>query len=244
MENETNRNELNLKESNDYFSNNIFKIDYPGQNLDNNKGYKQWIKSMKAIHGKNAKIIKLKCAEDNLYFCTKYSDCLKEPSFKAKCPICKKYLCIFCLTSKVNEDPWNHCCLKRGINEMYYQGYLYASKFDKLPKDEYFYFIPGINLFFFIARIIEILFIYLGTKESLKNPGKGFISYKDKIEERFPYIIIAIIFICFSSLLCIPFLIYNVLFILLIFCISLPFNFFPIKYLYGTFFNFSYLSSN
>ena len=65
MENEANINDLNLIEStgDDY---NIFKIDYPNQNLDNNKEYQQWYNSMTNKYEKKTKI--LKCKKDNIYF--------------------------------------------------------------------------------------------------------------------------------------------------------------------------------
>lgn len=245
MENETNRNELNVLETSENNYNNIFKIDYPNQNLDNNKEYQQWYQSMIKIHGNNAYIIK--CNLDNLYFCINNKECLKEPCFKGKCPICGKYICIFCLNHK-NRYPWHHCCLKRGIKKSYNQGCLYAKKYSDKTLCELcenlIYFIPGVNLFFFMIRIFEIFYIYLGTKESLNNEDKEFISYKEKLDEKIPEIIFVIIFCAFSFFLCIPFFIYNLLFLVIIFLISIPFNFLPIKFIYGSCFSLQYINES
>ena len=239
MENEANINDLNLIEStgDDY---NIFKIDYPNQNLDNNKEYQQWYNSMTNKYEKKTKI--LKCKKDNIYFCIEN----KRNYFYAKCPLCKKNLCIFCLNSKPAKYSNYNCCLKMSVNRCYLQGFLFIKNYTKIPnngdihgnmyyelynENKCFHFIPGINLTILISRISEILYLYLGTKKSLNDNSKEFISYQTGLIP-----ILKNIYFWFSCILSIPFFIYNFLFIIIFVLISKPFKNLPLNFLYGAIF--------
>ena len=235
MENEGYENIINLNEP--FAQNNIFNLDYGEQNVINNKKYQIWNESMINIYGKDAKFFR--CIQDKILFYVSYDDCIDEPSFKCKCPICGNTICLFCS----GIDTLNViCCYKRLIyNSLFHDGFVFIKKVDKdkdiqlLSNDlsSLFIFIPGMHLFI-------INFIY--ANKTLFSLITKAINYDDKGNRQtylyrfqkncFNYIIIYIFALMFF-LNSVYFFILDFYFILFFLLISILFKFYPLKYYLG-----------
>ena len=162
--------EINIIDSSELNLNNIFKIDYVNQKLDNNIEFQKWKESMLIKYGKDAKLFR--CIEDNILFYITYKDCRKKPSFGGKCPICKNQICLFCSYNYKDKSDRDNCCLKRSINRaIFYNGLKYIIEIDNSYKEniKVYELTPGISLMTFIYKIICILYLDVATKKSLKN---------------------------------------------------------------------------
>ena len=242
MENDEYKYEINTINSRELNLDNIFKIDYASQKLDNNIEFQKWKKSMLIKYGKDAKLFR--CIEDNILFYITYKDCRKKPSFGGKCPICKNQICLFCSYNFKGKYEWeNKCCIKRNIYKLiFYDGLRYIFEIDKNDTSYeenivIFEFFPGISLFEFIGKIFCILYLDLPIKKSLRNNRK-YDTYRDEIERGNFYLIIMIMLIAINIILCIPFLIYNIFSLILIVIISIPFKFYPLKFFHGLIYGF------
>ena len=226
--------EPNLKEE-------IFKLDYLDQNLDNNLEFQKWKESKKKKYGKNSKIFK--CLEDKILFFKKDEDCKRYPFYKCICPICEKPVCYFCFRYSKELEGNGTCCLKRRFICMFLQdGYRLISpigqEHDFKPKFSiiiiYFLF-PTLNLLFLILEIQFSFFLKLATKNA-KTDNRGFLeNYLQHLKKNnnfFAYLI-AIIIGLFCFILNISFYIHNFYLIILIILISIPFKFYPMKYYMG-----------
>ena len=212
----------------------IFKIEYPNKKLDNNKEYIEWKNSMMKKYGNNSK--EFKCLKDNILYYINYKNYLSN-EFNGKCPICGINICYFCLSLKAkNCYEWESCCLKKSIYRAFF---INGLKFCKNNVDNYIYnacfrtfiFLPGINIFFTILKIIDILFLDVGIKKTLYN-GKNdnFDCFRSRIHK---YPIMILPYFLFLFMISIILFIYNIYFIIIVLLISIPFKYYPIKYIYG-----------
>ena len=235
MENEGIQNIINLNES--FEQDNIFNLDYAEQNPINNIKYKIWKESMIKIYGNDAKLFR--CIQDQILFYISYDDCVDEPSFKCKCPVCGNIICLFCS----GIDALNViCCYKRLIYNMWFHdGLSFIKKVDKnkeiqLISNDYsalFIFIPGLNLF---------LFNFLYFNKTLFSLVTKAVNYDDK-GERETYLYryqkkcynYVIFYLCFFMIVLnsIYFFIFDFYFIFFILLFSIPFKFYPLKYYLG-----------
>ncbi len=104
-----------LNEPLEIIDNKIFKYDYENQQLESNLNYIKWKESNIKEYGNNAKLFK--CKKCKILFYSKYED-VKKPYYSVSCPICKQYICYFCLHSYIHpqEKDKIFCCYKRIIN--------------------------------------------------------------------------------------------------------------------------------
>lgn len=230
MENEQNKNFI---QSNEELSD-IFKIDYGTQNLEKNILYQKWSQLMLRKYGKDAKLFR--CINDNILFYSTYYKCLRRPSFKMECPICKKEICHFCSNNKKEKWSWIQCCMKRAINKaIFYYGQRYTKNIDNnnyLSPINKILFIPGLNLLILIIKIIDLLYLDLSTKESLKD-NKDLFSFGERLEDGYCFFIFIGLMFAFGILLSIIFFIYNTFFLIILLVISIPCKVYPLKYYYG-----------
>ena len=83
----------NLIEKNKNFEN-IFKLDYKEQNLNNNLNFIKWKNEMLEKYGRDAKLFK--CVKDNLFFYVSNRDTKGDHLHLGKCPQCQRFICFFC----------------------------------------------------------------------------------------------------------------------------------------------------
>lgn len=235
MENDENKNEI-LVQNNDN-SNRIFKLDYEGQNIENNNNFIQWKQSMLSIYGNNTKFFK--CLKDNILFCK--NDDLNHDIFFYQniCPICQNRICYYC--SRYGRDIFFEnasCCLKRKIKYIFIRDkYFFLNQNINVESrrilfKQYFiiFLIPIAGFLLFIARIQTSFFYKLLMKNTILRDDGILPSYKNHLNKKDLVITINIIFSC---ILAIPFLIINIYTILLVLLISVPFKLIPLKIILG-----------
>ena len=214
---------------------NIFALDYLNQKIDNNADFQKWKRKMLVKNGNDAKFFK--CNQDMIYFCTTYYDCLRSPSFKGKCPICSKDICLFCSNNYKERSDWIQCCIRRALNKaIFYYSLRYIKRYDDVPFDDHIHiiiFVPGINLLVLFIKCMDILYLDLPTKKSISDNNGKLYSFRERLEEGCVFVIFFILIFAIGFTLCISFLIYNIYLIILLFIISIPFKFYPLKYYYG-----------
>ena len=231
----------NFIERNESNLDNIFKLEFKDQNYKNNLKFISWRDSMIRKFGRNAKLFK--CILDNILFYTTNKDCKNYPFYKSTCPCCNQEICFFCYRASSDSYGNGTCCLGRKIYCIFFQDGLrlinpvhpekdYKPKFKNLLK---FYFIPGVNLLFFMAQMHIQLFYKLALKNDMpKTKGDYLLNYEDRYHKNYLTLqIFVVIDAAFSLILTISYLILNLLFILLLTIISLPFKLYPMKYYMG-----------
>ena len=223
-------NDIEYEES--FINENIFKIDYINQNLDNNTKYKKWNNLMLSKYGKNSKI--LRCIKDNIIFYAKYEDAISSPCYKIECPICKCLICHFCSYCDDSKDIYFICCFKKGFYGLFcYYGLRYIKKIDKNKdiqnlSDDYeilISLIPGFNFFAIYTIIVFQIFFNLSYKDKE--------TYRDKFEKNSYKTFFYYIDISTAILLIIPLILLNIYFILFLLLISILFKLYPFKYYLG-----------
>ena len=65
---------------------NIFKLEYFNQNLNDNVEYQKWNNLMIKKYGRKAKLFK--CQDDDILFYTSNEDCKSHPFYQSVCPYC------------------------------------------------------------------------------------------------------------------------------------------------------------
>ena len=157
----------------DINSNIIFKLDYYNQNLENNKEFNEWNQSMLKENGNNIKLFK--CKKDNILFYLRYNEYIHKPSFCGKCPLCNNNICLFCSYNFKYIHDWDHCCIKRGINQaLFYYGFQEPREYHLVK------FIPGLNSFLLFGKIFEILYLDVVTKKSKNIYDVKYKTYRRK----------------------------------------------------------------
>ena len=233
MENETNINLIENKESED-----IFKLDYYEQNYNTNAEFRRWRNSMMIKFGRNSRLFK--CMDDEILFCSTNEDCKNFPFYQSKCPLCKNHICFFCHRSSTDSFGPGTCCLRRRFYCTFFQiGFDLINPIDRehyyghdFHKALIFYFIPGINLLFFIAEMHVSLFYKLGLKNyKPKKYNKYIKDYELRYKKNYKTLQILVgIDIAFSIALTFSYILLNLYFIIILTIISLPFKLYPMKY--------------
>ena len=205
-------NDIEYEES--FINENIFKIDYINQNLDNNTKYKKWNNLMLSKYGNNSKIFK--CIKDNIIFYAKYEDAISSPCYKIECPICKCLICHFC---SYCDDLKNNYFICKKIDK---------NKDIQNLSDDYeilISLIPGFNFFAIYTIIVFQIFFNLSYKDKE--------TYRDKFEKNSYKTFFYYIDISTAILLIIPLILLNIYFILFLLLISILFKLYPFKYYLG-----------
>ena len=215
----------------------VFKLDYKGQDINKNLNFKSFKNSMFKKYGNKGKIFH--CKKDDIFFCC---DCSKYPYYEGICPLCHESMCYFC--SNTNKYYHSQCCLKK---RTYYMIHLDTGVFFGVeqyelnkPPDFFelyiFWLIPFINLVYFIGGIHTGTFYKLTTKR--KYPGHEFLNYehytKGIVEGHCDYflLILAMDVLC-TIFLSFCFILFNIYLTIVLLLISIPFKFYPIKCLFG-----------
>ena len=218
---------------------NSFKAEYETQDIKNNIKFQKWQKLMFSKYGEDAKLFK--CRKNKIFFYASNEEYNTYPLFKSECPICKKNICFFCHRNGLDHYGNGTCCLSNKIYCFFIQdGFRFINPIGiditrppKYKKSLIIYFIPGINLLYFIATI-HISFLY---KLSLKDDMSGkdiMINYEKRFEDNYECLIFIILFDVISSIaLSLAFIVLNTYFIVLLFLISIPFKLYPMKYYMG-----------
>ena len=204
----------------------IFTYQYDNQNLDNNREFIIWKESILKKYTITPKLFK--CKKDKIIFYDKKNINLNNN--RIQCPLCKKFICYYCsYPNASNNDGLVFCCFRRAFFKLFnnseFRNVAYNYNCKKILRN-FFYFIPGCNLFLTISIFFCLLFLELATKKS-KEHVNGQLN-GPKIQNNNSYFVTMLIM---TFLLCIPLLIYNTFFIILIIIISIPLKFLPIKYL-------------
>ena len=211
MENEDKNIGLIQNESEVPNSSNVFKPSYENQKLDNNADYQKWKSSMINKYGDKGKLYK--CPIDKIYFYTSDEESGINHKNEGFCPICKRYICFFCLqfVPTGSYDLYN-CCVKRKLVEMYKSGIEYCNikikdYGDYEERALKYFLIPGVNLIFLIGIIFNFSYYKLVYVYENGNPyGNECFLHQNYL--RFSWIL-AINGIT-SIFLSIPFIVYTV----------------------------------
>ena len=204
---------------------NIYKLDYENQNIDDNINILKWKQLMLTKNNNNKHLILFKCKKDKILFYDNYYD----NNYLGFCPICKEYICYFCSFYNKSKNSDLICCLKRLINIRFFiYGPKYTKKNDLSNCISICLLIPGIN---FIMTGMYIVIIISGeiAKEKTK---KHQILESANLESKTPFLMTEVLM---PFVLLIPFFILNTYFILGFIIISIPLKFIPIKYYLGVF---------
>ena len=214
MENENIDKNIGLiqKGKNAICSDNIFKLSYENQKLDNNPDFQNWKSLMITKYGDKGKFYE--CLYNNIYFYTSNEENGHEN--EVFCPICKNSACNFC--SKVIFCHIYNCCMKSKLRKMVISGKeglsAKMSDLDNYGRAAIFYYLfPGMNIIFFIGMIFNFSFY-----KCARSNGDG---YESSLQEKYIIfeIVVAINGIT-SIFLAISYFIYGIL-ISLLFLISL-----------------------
>ena len=232
MENEGNENIINLNE--EFEQNIIFNLDYPEQNITNNKKYKLWKESILKIYGDDAKLFR--CINDKIIFYSSNDNNIEDSIYLCKCPICKKIICYFCSRIDILN---NMCCYKRSIYDLYFKnGFSFIKKVKKYEDMHYisedytilFTLIPGFNFFLIIFLYINATLLNLITKDIIfDDKGKREV-YLDRYYRNGYGYFFAIPCFLMVFLFSVVFFALNFYIILFIILISIPFKLYPLKY--------------
>ena len=203
MENDEQKN-INLIIKNDHTSTSIFKLEYLEQNVNDNFEYQKWKKIMLIKFGNNSK--QFKCIKDKILFYSTYDECINDPYYRCKCPICNNYICYFCLC--YSKNIYISCCIKNSIFKSFFNS---GPKAIKQPFDNLFSLYPYLNIFFLIVFFFKLFYLVIITEKSKNhdNDNEELEQYIDAEKNRKQSINITIV--GFTDLfLCIPFtIIYN-----------------------------------
>jgi hypothetical protein len=218
---------------------NIFKLDYKGQNINKKKFTKF---KMSITKQNNNKGLLYFCQKDNAYFY--YNSQYKYNN--GICPLCRKDICYFCLKS--NALYKDKCCLSKAIH---YFLYVYGFRFFK-DNDDILIFEDQINKELIIYALIPILNLillvggiqkYIYKIEDIIVREKDHIFYDDfedhlksnRFGDYYCYIFEIVVALDVGStiIIMVPFAILNIILTILLIIISIPFKMYPIKYLVG-----------
>ena len=211
--------------------NEIYKIDFCDQKLNNNSNFKEWKKNMKNLYGN--KLLLIKCFQDNIVFFIK-DKAIDNKDYKYQCPICKKYICSYCFNSfKIKNTLYRDCCFRGRLKTIHYGGPIYGNGiFNQWI--EFLLFLPFVSFLYIIGGILNSLFFQL-IKPS--NSYENLQLYSDYfLDNLVIYTILNFIKIFFALSIMIsfiPFVILDGCITIIILFISIPFYFKPIKYIFG-----------
>ena len=204
---------------------NLFKLDYLDQNINDNIKLLKWKKLIIEKNKNNRNLILFKCIKDKVLFYDTY-----ENYYLGLCPICKKYICYFC---SFQNNSFNKsdiiCCLKRYINICFFiNGVTYIKRSGLFNTFSIFFLIPGINILMSGIYLSFMILENIAKRKQKKEQILESINLEEKI--------IFLIFVILTQfILAIPFLLLNAYFILCLIFISIPFKLIPLKYYLGVF---------
>ena len=201
----------------------VYRVDFFGQNIEDNKKFKNWQRTQLEIYGKDAKLVK--CCKDNIYFYTSNDDRLKENFYSYQCPYCKLYICYFCSKETKAILQQGGCCYTRNIYISFGIDYIEDDLFEF--SIIIYHIIPLLNM---AAIILSIISLILYKNEYIKEDGWATL-YIDVVDSRnfISPVALIIMHAIIAIILSIPYTIYNIYYIIIIWCISIPFKFKPIK---------------
>ena len=201
---------------------NIFRLDYENQNIDDNIHVLQWKQLMLKKYEGNKNLKLFKCQEDNILFYDNFFD----NNYLGFCPICNKYICYYCLYPNQAKESYVFCCLKRLIYTcVFINGPKYTKMNNLCTAISICLLIPGVN--FFMTGIFLGVFMEetVANQKLKKNKILKIIALERNIYLK----------TLTSLILMIPYLIMNAYFILGLILISIPFKLIHLKYYFGIF---------
>ena len=225
MENEENNTENNE-------SKNLFKIEFNGQNLKNNKLFKKWQNEMKKIYGNDA--VLFKCQEDEIYFYASKVECKKIPMYKQICPICNFTICYYCSRHIKDNCDNGKCCISRrfycAINQDGFVFFNNKADYDTFFRVNFYIFLLPILSFIYFIGVVSACFYYrLRIYDKKKN--EFIYTYESRIKyNTFIFGIVLIFNVLFAIMLSIPYIVFDFYIKILIFIISLFTKFYPVIY--------------
>ena len=225
---ENDKNYLNNEEN--LINEDVYKIEFSDQNLDNNIRFQNWKKDMLNLYGN--KLILVKCYKDNIIFCAKRKEL---QTYKFKCPKCNIFICSFCL--KYFSTDYKDCCIRGRFKTIPYDGPEYGKDVFKMSI-EYLLLIPFISFLYIIGGICNSLFYQLEKPLTFKEQFEFSDTYSDYYKHKsiITYSVLYYIRILFAIIIMFSFLHFvflDALLTIIILIISIPFKFYPIKYVFG-----------
>ena len=174
------------------------------------------------LKNNNNKHLKLfKCPKDKIIFFDDYY----ENNYLGFCPICKKYICYYCLYSYNIKNHKVICCLKRLINVvLFVNGPKFKREKNICGILSILLLIPGINILL-IGIFLAIIMDENVAKENLKKEN---ILEPSLISARVAFLEL---FALFALVIC--YFLLSTYFVLGLILISLPFKLIPLKYYFG-----------
>ena len=205
-----------------------FKLDYPGQNLKENRIFIDFKKKIKQ-RGKDGKIYY--CKKDKLYFCVIKENTEINPkyySYYQTCPLCNNYICYYCrrIISPSMRNKGN-CCVQLKLDNYFCLGTQDSIK--KIILSNPTYFIPLFSFFLFYFISVNLLFFRLILKETKSSNDKLYYSYLNNHHG----FLIRVIFLLIGFLLTICYTIFDIYFKIIILIISIFTQLYPLKYYIG-----------
>ncbi len=141
---------------------NIFQIDYEGQNLQKSEAFIKWQDEMKKRYGNDAKLFK--CNKDKIYYYGSIQDCKTIPLYKVKCPICKYTNCYYCSRHFRDIYDYGNCCIYRKIHCLFFQSKnsftIDRERNEYTYHQEYIIFLLPFISFMFFVELFYIYFYY------------------------------------------------------------------------------------
>ena len=235
MENEENNKNDELNNIEELANSDYYKLDYSGQNMNNNIKFQKWKKDMINLYGK--KLVLIKCSKDNLFFCVDKTKNINQ--YRYKCPFCNKFICSFCLKPFKDNYEFKDCCFRGRMKTIPHEGPEFAKDiFDQWI--EYLLLIPFVSFIYIIGGFLNSLFYQL-----LKPTYKEFDyteNYSDYFKNKsiITFLILFGLKVLFALSVMIaffPFVILDGILTILILLISIPYKnpytLYPIKYVFG-----------
>ena len=210
---------------------NIFQIDYEGQNLIKSEAFIKWQVEMKKRYGNDAKLFK--CNNDKIYYYGSIQDCRTIPLYKVKCPICKYTICYYCSRHVDDFCDAGNCCIYRRIHCLFFQGNFIFIKDKESRKCDFLvlyiiFLLPFISFMFFVGTFYIYFYynLYFDNGESDDEDN----CYRERIKSSTVFFIIVFFNTLFTFFLSIPFFFYDLAFKIILQIISLPFKNYPMRY--------------
>ena len=241
MENESS---LEMNENIIQNSSQIFKLDFPGQNIKGNSQFNEFKKQKLNEFGNDAKLFK--CKYDNLYFYVSKNNCKTFPFYFKECPLCHKQICYFCSGTIYSQNTDNgNCCVRRKLYYLFFHNgfaYFNLDNVAEINREDYKIFfilslIPLLGTFFLIIFTSGYFFFVLEIKDIKRkndvNVLQNYRTYADYLNQYYSSCLIITIYVFTYIILTVCFALYDIYFKIILVFISLFSKFYPFKYLIG-----------
>ena len=237
MENEENNKNDNFNIMDGLVSSDYYKIEYSGQNINNNIKFQKWKKDMINLYGKR-KLVLIKCFKDNLFFCVDKTKNINQ--YRYECPICTRFICYYCLKPYTDNNEFEDCCFRGRLITIPYEGPEFAR--DIFAQwIEYLLLIPFVSFIYIIGGFLNSLFYQL-LKPSKYKEYEYTENYSDYFKNKsiitfsilfgIKYLFALSVMVAFF-----PFVIADGILTIIIVVISIPYknpySLYPIKYVFG-----------